>query len=242
MRIKRKITYYINPGFLEIHSIFESIKYLLNKYRYDLQNKKLLDIGCGSKPYLSLFKQINIEYKGIDFRSYSNNYSYELNKPDYYFKKTYDKDYKLTQFENDSYDIITAFQILEHHEKPEIFFPEVKRILRKGGFLIISFPFIWELHEEPNDFQRLTHYKIKQLCQENHLEVKEMIKRGSSLSVISQLINLSFLNLRTPLIKDLLYFILLLPLQFFSYIYDKISKNPRKTIFLGYTFLIKNRD
>lgn len=240
MRIKKEILYFIAPDFLERESIFGSISCLLKKYKNEFKNKKLLDIGCGSKPYEFLFRKLDIIYEGIDFRDYSCNYSYELNKPDYFFNGNYKKDYKLLRFKSNSYEIIAAFQVLEHHENLDMFFSEASRILKKGGYLLISFPFIWELHEEPNDFQRLTHYRIEKLCQNNHLKVTEIIKRGSYLSVISQLIDLSLLNSGLPsLIKDLAYFTLLLPLRFLSYFYDKIPANPRRKIFLGYTLLIK---
>jgi SAM-dependent methyltransferase len=40
---------------------------------------------------------------------------------------------------------------------------ECKRILRPNGFLILSGPFFWPLHEEPHDFFRFTKYGFEQL-------------------------------------------------------------------------------
>lgn len=238
--INRRINYYLSPIFIEKHSILQSIKFLLNKYKKELQNKKLLDIGCGSKPYKLLFERLDITYEGIDFKEFSKNPSFELNKPNFYFHKNYKKDFKMPQFEDKSYDVVVAFQVLEHHEKPEVFFSEVKRILKKRGHLIISFPFIWELHEEPNDFQRLTHYKIQKLCGENNMIILETIKRGSVLSTLSQLANLSLSDLTLPkIIKKILYRMLLLPCQYLAYFYETFLPYSKRKIFLGYTFLIK---
>jgi len=239
MNIKTTIKYYVNPDLLEKSSILDSINYIANKYRKRLTNKKLLDIGCGSKPYKQSFKQLGITYEGIDFENFSVNYSFKRTAPDYYFSKNYLNDFKLSQFNDDSYDIVTAFQVLEHHENIDMFFSETCRILKQGGYLLISFPFIWELHEEPNDFQRLTHYKIKKLCITHGLRMKEVVKRGSTLSVISQLLNLSLKNMHLkPFIKNCIYFGLFCPLQTFSSFYDKQSQNLRRKIFLGYTILI----
>jgi len=241
-KINRVINYYLSPIFIEKHSILQSIKFLLDKYNKELQNKKLLDIGCGSKPYESFFKKLDIIYKGIDLKEFSKNLSFELNKPDFYFHKNYKKDFKMPQFKNDSYDIITAFQILEHHEKPELFFSEAGRILKKGGYLIISSPFIWELHEEPNDFQRLTHYKIQKLCGENSMVILETIRRGGILSTLSQLANLSLLDSILPkMIRKGLYRIFLLPCQYLAYFYETFLPYSKRKIFLGYTFLIIKR-
>lgn len=237
---KRQIGYYLNPIFIEKHSILQSIKFLLNKYYKELQNKKLLDIGCGSKPYECFFKRLDITYEGIDFKEFSKNLSFELNEPDFYFHKEYKKNFKISQFEDESYDIVVAFQVLAHHEEPEVFFSEAGRILRKGGYLIISFPFIWELAEEPNDFQRLTHYKIQKLCGENSMVILETIRRGGVLSTLSQLANLSLLDSVLPkTIKRVLYGVSLLPYQYFAYICEKFLLHSERKIFLGYTFLIK---
>ena len=138
MNIKERIKYYINPDFLEKSGIVNSINYLLKKYENNLKRKSLLDIGCGSKPYQYFFDKLKINYAGIDFTNFSPNYSFTQLKPDFYFYNNYKKNFKLSQFKNSSFDIVTAFQVLEHHEKPEVFFNEVKRILRPGGFLIIS--------------------------------------------------------------------------------------------------------
>ena len=236
----RKIKYYLNPAFIEKQSILKSVKYLINKYKKELSDKSLLDIGCGSNPYRSFFERLNMDYKGIDFKDYSANFSFGRKEPDFYFDENYKKDFKLPQFGNESYDILAAFQVIEHHKNIDMFFSEVKRILKKGGYLILSFPFIWELHEEPNDFQRLTHYKIRNICGHYNFKIVEQIKRGSSLSTISQLINLSLFNTKIPeIIKLIIYLIFLLPFQYLTYIYDSISSNPKRKVFLGYTFLLQ---
>lgn len=146
----------------------------------------------------------------------------------------------MSQFKNNSYYILVTFQVLEHHQRPKIFFAEAARILKKSGILIISFPFIWELHEGPNDFQRLTHYKIQELCNDNNLKIVEQIKRGGLLSAISQLVNFSLANANMPkFIKVVLYLLFLLPFQYFAYIYENIFSKPERKIFLRYTFLLQ---
>lgn len=42
--------------------------------------------------------------------------------------------------ENSSVDVVTSFETLEHIEEHEIFFEEIKRVLRPQGFLILSTP------------------------------------------------------------------------------------------------------
>ena len=43
-------------------------------------------------------------------------------------------------FSNESFDVIVSLQVIEHLKKPESFFKETKRVLKKEGVLIISTP------------------------------------------------------------------------------------------------------
>ena len=234
------IRYYLSYSFIEKRTLEKSIRHILEKNSTWMSGKRLLDIGCGSKPYKDFFEKYNIKYTGIDFKSFSDNRTFNLNEPDLYFDDFYSKDYRLSQFSDKSFDIVTAFQVLEHHEKPEVLFSEAARILKKKGFLLLTFPFIWELHEEPNDFERFTHYKISKLCKVYGLEVKEIIKRGGVLSTISQLVNISYHRKNIPYIyKNVFYLIFLYPFQLISYIVDELGNHKSDTVFLGYTILIQ---
>jgi SAM-dependent methyltransferase len=241
LNLKILINFYFHPSFIQNNSIKNSIKSVINTNYEDLRNSKLLDIGCGSMPYKPLFEKLNIRYDGIDFRQYSINNSFLRYKPDYYFPKEYINNYRLPRFSKQSYDIVTAFEVIEHHASPEVLFSEVNRILKANGLFIISFPFLWELHEEPNDYQRLTHYKIQRLCKQNNMEILWLTKRGGTFSVISQLFNMYLIHSKIhKILKEILTYFILWPSQIFAILLDKFcnSSNDRG-IFLGYTFLIK---
>lgn len=45
-----------------------------------------------------------------------------------------------TPFKDNYFDVIVAFEMIEHLHKPKVFLNEVHRILKKGGLLIISTP------------------------------------------------------------------------------------------------------
>ena len=235
----RKFVFYIYPDFLCKVSIRNSISYLINKYQKIFFKKNVLDVGCGSKPYMRFFKSLQCEYHGIDFNHYTNFLLEESSHPDFYFHNNYKKNFLLNNFKDKTYDIIVSFEVLEHHERPDIFFKECSRILKNEGILLITFPFIWNLHEEPYDYQRFTHYKIKKLCEKNNLKIIETIRRGSSLETVIQVTNLAILNINSFPLKIFLL-IFTIPTQIMTYLFKSYKKNNYNcNLFLGYTILLK---
>ena len=58
-------------------------------------------------------------------------------------------------------DTVTSFQVLEHLREPGMFISECRRILRPGGSLFMTVPFMWHIHETPNDYFRLVSGGVK---------------------------------------------------------------------------------
>jgi len=179
----QKIRYYFSLYFPIRHYLRGDIKYFAKKYKF---SGKILDVGCGEKPLGDLF--LDSEYLGIDFADYSKNKDAGTGKPDYFFDDEYKKSHKLP-FEKEIFDHAVSFQMLEHHPEPQILITEMVRITKKSGFILITCPFIYALHEEPNDFQRLTHYKLKNFFEKNDCEIVGIKKQGSFFSAVSMLAN-----------------------------------------------------
>jgi len=66
---------------------------------------------------------------------------------------------------------VVSFQVLEHVRKPGLVVAEVASVLTPGGYLILTAPHIWGLHEEPDDYYRFTKYGLQYFCQTRGLEV-----------------------------------------------------------------------
>jgi len=231
----KKIRFYVSPYFLIRYYLRRDIKYFAKKYKIQ---RKILDFGCGQKPFRELFA--DSEYLGIDFENYSENKDAETGKPDYFF----DTDYKKTltlPFENQSFDHTVSFQVLEHHPEPKKMIGEMARVAKKGGLILITCPFIYALHEEPNDFQRLTEYKLAELFRKNNCEIVEMKKQGSIFSAISMLANeqLNFFAVKNKFnyfIAGILY-PLFLTLQYISLLIDAFFKSEK--VFINYAILAR---
>lgn len=65
--------------------------------------------------------------------------------------------------ESEKFDTIICTQVLEHVPNPFDAIDEIYRVLRPGGVLLITVPFLNNYHMEPNDYWRFTEYGLKNL-------------------------------------------------------------------------------
>lgn len=114
---------------------------------------RLLDIGCGTKPYKRLFSPYVTEHVGLDHvETLHDHIGIDL------FGTAYD-----IPAGDSVFDTVLCTAVLEHLEEPQVALREARRILRDGGLAIYTVPFIWHLHEEPRDFYRYTPYVLEYL-------------------------------------------------------------------------------
>ncbi len=136
----------------------------------------ILDFGCGNGPYRCLFDDSN--YVAVDFPS--TGHSETDKKVDVYW------DGKKLPFSDGSFDTVLMTEVLEHLFEPDIVMSELYRVLRPGGRLLLTTPFIWELHETPYDFARYTPFGIRDLAARSGFTVLECKKHGSNFDALIQ--------------------------------------------------------
>ncbi len=66
-------------------------------------------------------------------------------------------------FPDNSFDLVFLIEVLEHVHNPPKALSEIYRVLKPGGTLIFSVPFIFPLHDRPCDYFRYTKYGLKLL-------------------------------------------------------------------------------
>jgi SAM-dependent methyltransferase len=125
---------------------------------------RLLDIGCGVKPWRATFAPHVTEHVGADHADTLHG----LNAVDV-VSDAYD-----VPLPDASVDTILLTEVLEHLERPGDALAECFRLLVPGGHLIATTPFSWPLHEEPRDFFRYTPHGLRYLSEQAGLEVVEL--------------------------------------------------------------------
>src|SRR2546423_15371075 len=61
------------------------------------------------------------------------------------------------------YDFVVLSEVVEHFHAPPQAVAQTCRLLRAGGRLILTTPFIFPLHERPHDYFRYTKYALQHL-------------------------------------------------------------------------------
>ena len=180
---------------------------------------RLLDVGCGHKPYRSLFTVT--EYVGLELDTPENRRN---KKADYYY------DGNVFPFDDASFDTVIANQVLEHVFDPDVFLHEISRVLPLSGIVLLTVPFIWAEHEKPFDYARYSSFGLKHLLEKHGFTVIEFRKSVQDIRVYSQLINCYFHKMVenwNVYFKVLAWFILTSPFNILGEILYKIlPKNP----------------
>jgi len=86
-------------------------------------------------------------------------------------------------------NLVCCFEVLEHTTNPQKAVNNMYNILNKDDFCLVSVPFNFHIHDEPNDFYRFTFYGLKMLFK-NFSEVKIIKRNGWLESIFVNIIRL----------------------------------------------------
>ncbi len=140
---------------------------------------RLLDFGCGSKPYKALFDVQ--EYIGLDIEV--SGHSIRREAVDVYY------DGMTIPFLDNHFDSIFSSEVFEHLFNLEEILSELHRVLKPGGHMLVTLPFVWDEHETPYDFARYTSFGIAHLLKKSGFEIIVMEKSTNYVETIFQMWN-----------------------------------------------------
>ncbi|WP_280154581.1 class I SAM-dependent methyltransferase [Piscinibacter sp. XHJ-5] len=138
----------------------------------------LLDVGCGTKPYRTLFATDS--YVGLDIDSETARLR---GIADAYY------DGHRFPFQNSQFRAVLCNQVLEHVFNPAEFVGEIHRVLDRGGRLLLTVPFVWDEHEQPYDYARYSSFGLKALLEQHGFRVLSHRKLLADASMLFQLVN-----------------------------------------------------
>jgi|ERR1035437_1546480 2-polyprenyl-3-methyl-5-hydroxy-6-metoxy-1,4-benzoquinol methylase len=143
---KSKLKFYLpsqiygKPEFYKHFSKY-SWYYRENKWEFNIaltfidKSKKVLEFGCGDALFLDILKSANIECAGVEINLSAIEKA--KNKGHVIFNEELEI---LSKHLKEQYDIICSFQVLEHINNLKLVIENLLKILKKGGYLIISVP------------------------------------------------------------------------------------------------------
>ena len=98
----------------------------------DKEEKKILDIGCGTGDFLNVCKKNNYKVFGVEPNENANKIA--SNKIGGKLVKN------LNEILESQFDIITLWHVLEHVPNLEEYISQIKKLLKPSGYLIIAVP------------------------------------------------------------------------------------------------------
>jgi SAM-dependent methyltransferase len=119
----------------------------------DLGDYRLLDVGCGRKPYESVFAPHATPYTGVD----------PFDNP----KADLKGSVEALPVADGSYDVVLCNQVLEHAEDPALAVRELYRVVAPGGRLLLSTHGAHVYHPSPVDYWRWTHAGLEKILRDN---------------------------------------------------------------------------
>jgi SAM-dependent methyltransferase len=186
-----------NPFFIARKGLSAAIKEFSNEI-----NGRILDVGCGTKPYEKFFSFT--EYVGLE---YDTGIDQDKKTADYYYSGD------TFPFDDKSFDSAICNQVLEHVFNSGVFLSEINRILKPSGKLLLTVPFVWDEHEQPYDFARYSSFGLNHILSEKGFKVYHQKKTVPDFRTIIQLANAYFYKITRgiPVLKQIVQILLIFP-------------------------------
>jgi SAM-dependent methyltransferase len=150
----------------------------------EIKQSLIVDIGSGNSQYGDMLESSNRLYR-LDYPQTNQRYR---GSPDIY------GDACNLPFKTGSLDIVFLFEVLEHIASDGQALREIHRVLRTGGKIYASVPFVYPVHDAPYDYRRYTIHGLRLLLDEAGFVCHKEVQHGNSFITVLQMLNLAMLE------------------------------------------------
>ena len=190
------------------------------EYSRQYLSGRLIDVGCGSKPYEAMLAPYVSEHVGLDHEWTKH----EINNVDI-FGTAYE-----IPVDDASFDSAICTAVLEHLERPESALRECFRVLKSQGVAIYSAPFIWHLHEAPRDFYRYSKYGLEFLFKEAGFEIISIKPLAGFWVTFGQMLVYKLYLFNRGILKYIpIIPVICMGIQFVAYIFNALDRSEQWT-------------
>jgi 2-polyprenyl-3-methyl-5-hydroxy-6-metoxy-1,4-benzoquinol methylase len=161
--------------YLTLSTLSADVRALVAELPTPPHGARALDLGCDKSPYRELLERKGYEVRTLDVTLQ--------------FGADYEGTAEKTGLPDASFELVLCTQVLEHCQNPWQAMAEIRRILRPGGFAILSAPHVWFYHPHPSDNWRFTQEGMIHLCREHGLLPRTLLAQGGSLLTVFQILN-----------------------------------------------------
>ena len=165
---------FINPFYISRRALLQSIR----THAKEISGGRLLDVGCGGKPYKRLFSVE--EYIGLDIEESGHDHS--SSDIDIFYDGT------TIPFGDEDFDHVFSSEVFEHVFNLNKLLSEINRVTKQNGTLLITLPCCWDEHEIPYDFARYSSFGIHNILEKNGYTIINSIKTTTYIATIFQML------------------------------------------------------
>jgi SAM-dependent methyltransferase len=215
-------------------------KWIKNILKNVPDNSKILDAGAGERRYKKDCD--NLKYFSQDFGKYNGSGNGIGLQTTTWDQNNLDIVSDITNIpvEKDSFDAVMCIEVFEHLPEPIEAIKEFSRILRPGGFLILTAPFSSGTHFAPYFFcTGFSKYFYETHLSKNGFEIIEIKANGNFFEYLAQeLRRLPSMAKKYSNSKFLIFYkIFVLPTLFLLYFLSKKDKGSDEFMSFGYNVL-----
>jgi SAM-dependent methyltransferase len=171
--------YYFSPAF---YAQYCAVMPLIQRY----VKGKAIDLGCGFMPFRGYIADRVTVYHTLDLYPHSSDITFVGDIQN------------MSMIPAVTYDSALCLEVLEHIPYPLLALREIYRILKPGGVLVLSVPYLSRIHDQPYDYSRFTIYGLRLMLTESGFNVLEIVPKGGLLSFIGHQVSSFLLVLTWP--------------------------------------------